>query len=183
MKGTTQMQLIRIFPVEEGWCLLSEGVREVQAELADLVKLVPSGVTVELLVPSSGVMMERFDLPKASKEELMEMTQLQLEKLLPYGVDEVVFDIEIEPTPEEETVRVVALVVGLDVLEASGGLLRGMGVSLSGVGLLAQQNALLHEAEAGVTLMVWKELDRPFVVLAERGKILWMEGLAEVPGV
>ncbi|MEI6713798.1 MAG: hypothetical protein WCO60_08595 [Verrucomicrobiota bacterium] len=179
MKSRDGANLARIYPAQEGWCVQLGAELKTGADLGALNEGIPSGAKVQLLAPSNSAVLERFTLPKAPREDLLAMAQLQLEKLLPYAADEFVFDLE-EVGGGDENVEVVAVALSMAALEGCCAPLRKGGNSPVAVGLYAQQLADSVASIQGVTLLLWMEQGRPYLALVERGRLLWLEGLPEV---
>ncbi len=179
MKPPRNTSLVRLFPDAEGWLLEAGGSRFTATTVADLCGRLPSSARVQVLAPSRAAVLERFTLPKAPREDLLAMAQLQLEKLLPYAAEEFVFEIQ-ELGGDEQNVEVVALTLSIPALEESCGPLRKIGRGPASIGVYAQQLAGAFKGLTGLTLMVWVEQGCPFLGLAEGGTLLWLEGLPEV---
>ena len=94
MKSRPAAQKACISPDPQGWTLQSGEVALSVQTMEEVASKVPSSLEVEALLPSSILVTERFTLPKAPRDELMAMAQIQLEKVLPYGAGEFVFDFE-----------------------------------------------------------------------------------------
>ena len=88
-----------ITPDMEGWRV--SGKR--YPTLAEAVAAVPAGGPLHLALPCHDVLLERLRLPSTDRAELSGMLQLQLEKTLPYPVEEVSTDFEVLGTGENES--------------------------------------------------------------------------------
>ena len=71
--------------------------------LAEAVGAVPAKGRVHLALPCQDVLLERIKLPSTDRGELSGMLQLQLEKTLPYPVEEVSTDFEVLGAAENES--------------------------------------------------------------------------------
>lgn len=178
MKPIKSAQAYQIYPGSEVWTLREGGGEAVPGGLSDLAAKVSGEWPVKVCVPSSASILERLRLPKAPREELVAMVQLQLEKLLPYPAEEVVFEV-FEVGGDSENSEVLAVALHVPGMEAFCGELRRRQVGPSGVGVFAFQLAANVQVQGGVTLLIWVELGRPFLALVEGGKLLWMEGLPD----
>jgi len=179
MKTRVSAQLVRLSPSPEGWrAQIGENLC-IGATIQELAGKLPSGFRAELLLPSSAVVTERLTLPRASREDLLSMAQLQLEKLLPYTAEDFVFDIE-ELGGVGEDVQILAVTVPLPELKATAEALRHAGKGPVAVGVYAVQLAR-ELAGKGNVLALWLEAGKPFVLLASDGKLLWLEGLSSDP--
>lgn len=87
MKSTGAGALIS--PDVEGWRVLQDGVARKFPTLGEAVAALPLKTAVRLAIPCQAALLERLTLPATDREELAGMLQLQLEKTLPYPVDEV----------------------------------------------------------------------------------------------
>jgi len=150
-----------------------EGAPRYASSIFELCEALPAGVSAELLVPSSAIVTERLTLPPAPRDELVEMAQLQLEKLLPYNAEDLVFDIE-ELGGSEEAVTVLAVTVALAELKAIGDPLRLGGFGPSAVGVHAVQLARSLSGE-GEVMALWMEGGMAFLLVAAGGKLAWLE--------
>ena len=63
--------------------------------LGEAAAALPLNVAVRLALPCQAALLERLKLPATDREELAGMVQLQLEKTLPYPVEEVSSDFEV----------------------------------------------------------------------------------------
>jgi hypothetical protein len=136
----------------------------------------PTKLRAELLLPSTAIVTERLTLPRAPREDLLSMAQLQLEKLLPYTAEDFVFDIE-EVGSVGEDVLILAITVPLSELRNSADELRKSGMGPVAVGVNAVQLARAL-AGSGNALALWQEGGSHFVLLAADGRLLWLEQLA-----
>ena len=175
MKTRNSAVIAQLAPAPDGWrAETADGVCS-GASIAEVCEKLPAGVGVDLLLPSSTVIAERFVLPEAPREDLLAMAQLQLEKLLPYTADDFVFDLE-ELGLGEEGVRVLAATVPLAELKRCAEPLRSSGRSPGKVGLFAVQVARSF-AGRGVALALWMECATPVLMVAVDGKLVWLESL------
>lgn len=175
MKPRVGAKIARILPVPQGWQSVVEGVPRYGASIFEVCETLPAGVSAQLLVPSSAVVTERLTLPPAPREELMEMAQLQLEKLLPYNAEDFVFDIE-ELGGSEEAVSVLAVTVPLSELKVLGDPLRLGGFGPSAVGVYAVQLARSLKSDGNV-MALWMEGGMAFLLVATGGKLAWLEAV------
>ena len=176
MKPRTSQVMARIFPAPDGWMAQSAGGACAGASIEEVSEKLPQSLRPALWLPSRAIVTERFLLPVAPREELMAMAQLQLEKLLPYGAEDFVFDLE-ELENSEEGVRVLAVTVPLAEMERCASPLRAAGRGPFAVGVYAVQLAR-SLSDRGVVLAVWKEEGQPFLMVTVNGKVAWLEGLA-----
>jgi hypothetical protein len=176
MKPRVGAPLVRISPSPEGWRAQTGADACAGATLVELVSKVPSNLRAELLLPSSAIVTERLTLPKAPREDLFSMAQLQLEKLLPYTADDFVFDIEELGGVGEES-QILAIAVPFSELKACAEPLRSSKMGPVAVGVYAVQ--LAREVESGGrVLVVWREGGNVFLLIAVNGKLHWVEELA-----
>ena len=172
--GTTA----RLMPASVGWRLRTpSGVPEEGMEVGELSGRLGSGGRVEMLLPSASLVLERLLLPEAPKEELQSMAQLQLEKLLPYASEEFLFELEETGRNEDGQLELLALSVSRAALESTCRELRESERGPVAMGVYVRQLAAALREETGRILMVWQELERPFVAIVEKGRLCWLEGL------
>jgi len=176
MKTPAPDSLITLAPAPQGWRAQRASDVCTGASVSELCPQLPRNLMAALLLPSSSVVTERLTLPLAPREDLIAMAQLQLEKLLPYAAEDFVFDLEeLETSPEG--VSVLAITVSLAEIRVFGEPLRKAGVGPVAVGVYAVQLARKLTA-SGVSLGLWLEDGKPFLLLASEGKLLWLEGLS-----
>jgi hypothetical protein len=178
MKSRPAAQKACISPDPQGWTLQSGEVSVSLPTLEEVASKMPAALSVEALLPSSILVTEQFTLPKAPREELLAMAQIQLEKVLPYGVGEFVFDFE-ELNETEEGVEVYAIALAMTSLNQWAAPLRGAGMEISALGVYAVQLARSCLG-AGVTLVVWLEQGAPYMLLASAGRLVWLDSLPNV---
>ena len=91
-------------PAAEGWRVrLPGGAGQNAQTLAEAAAAVPANHDIHLALPGHLVLLERLTLPSTDRAELAGMLQLQLEKTLPYPMDEVSSDFEILSQTETES--------------------------------------------------------------------------------
>ena len=97
-------------PDAHGWRVsVAGGVERTVPSLAEAVAGLPAHARLELGLPCQSVVIERHKLPSTDRSELAGMLQLQLEKTLPFPVDDVTHGFEILAQSENEsTVLTVA---------------------------------------------------------------------------
>ena len=88
-----------ITPDLDGWRVAGRKF----ATLAEAVASVPAPGRLHLALPCQDVLLERIKLPSTDRAELTGMLQLQLEKTLPYPVEEVSSDFQVLGEGENES--------------------------------------------------------------------------------
>lgn len=176
MKSRAGAPIVRFSPSPEGWRAQTSADSCVGTSIGDLVGKMPSHFRAELLVPSSSIVTEHLTLPRAPREDLVSMAQLQLEKLLPYTAEDFVFDIEELGFVGEEA-QVLAIAVPLSELKICAEPLRSSKMGPIAVGVYAIQLAR-ELASKGKVLAIWREGEHFFLLIASDGKLLWIERLA-----
>jgi hypothetical protein len=176
MKPRVGAPIVRLSPSPEGWRAQTGADECSGTTIAELVGKLPTKLRAELLLPSTAIVTERLTLPRAPREDLLSMAQLQLEKLLPYTAEDFVFDIE-EVGSVGEDVLILAITVPLSELRNSADQLRNSGMGPVAVGVNAVQLARAL-AGSGNALALWQEGGSHFVLLAADGRLLWLEQLA-----
>ncbi len=175
MKPRLGAPLVRMSPSPDGWRAQTSGDSCTGTTLTELCGKLPSGLKAELLLPSSALVTELLNLPVAPREDLLSMAQLQLEKLLPYTADDFVFDIE-ELAVSGENAQVLAITVPLNELKNCALPLRGAFLGPVSVGVYALQLARSIDLP-GISLVIWLEEGKPYILLAREGRLLWIDGL------
>ncbi|RYD62339.1 MAG: hypothetical protein EOP84_34690, partial [Verrucomicrobiaceae bacterium] len=110
-------EVAQLTPDSHGWRVNHAGKSQSVATLAEAIPLIPAQSPIHLAIPTSMVLMERLTLPATDREELGGMVQLQLEKMLPYPVEEVTSDFQVLSSGETES-TVVSLAVNAPSLSA-----------------------------------------------------------------
>ena len=97
-------------PDANGWRVrLTDGPAQTAKSLDEAAGVIPAGHRIHLALPGNAVLLERLTFPSTDREELAGMLQLQLEKTLPYPLDEVSSDFEvIRQSASESTLLSVA---------------------------------------------------------------------------
>src|SRR3954466_11774276 len=92
-----------ISPDVEGWRVLQGGVAKKYPTLGEAAAALSLKAVVRLAIPCQAALLERLTLPATDREELAGMLQLQLEKTLPYPVEDVASDFEVIHSAENES--------------------------------------------------------------------------------
>src|SRR5688572_5325658 len=186
--GTSTALLV---PDGRGWRVqIAGGEDQALPTMDEAVAKVPAGARVELALPCHSVLLERHKFPATDRAELADMLQLQLEKTLPFSVDEVSHGFQVLGQEENEStvLSVAASHAELDQLCAP---LRNVGR----VPELITLNALRLAASCPkdeVVLAVWPEQEQLVVAIVCEGKLSWAQVipslepdvvLAELPGL
>jgi hypothetical protein len=97
-------------PDANGWRVrLADGVSQNAKSLEEAAQVIPGDQGIHLALPGNLVLLERLTFPSTDRDELAGMLQLQLEKTLPYPLDEVSSDFEvIRQSDTESTLLSVA---------------------------------------------------------------------------
>src|SRR4030095_10819110 len=106
-------------PDAQGWRIrLSDGAVQTARSLEEAAAAIPADQRIHLALPGNAVLLERLTFPSTNREELAGMLQLQLEKTLPYPIDEVASDFEVIRQSENEStlLSVAANTSQLDLL-------------------------------------------------------------------
>jgi hypothetical protein len=163
-------------PSSNGWRLEHARAVKEAASLGEAVALVPAAAPLHLALPCHAALLERFTLPSADRTELAGMAQLQLEKTLPYPLEEVTSDLEVVEQGTEES-TVLSIAVHTPVLEQLCEPLRVREHLPTRITLFAQQ-AAAKAPTAGDTLLLWKEQEHLVMAIAEKGRLSWAQTLA-----
>jgi hypothetical protein len=191
MKKNGRHSAALVFPGATGWRVrLPSGQTHTVEALEDAAAALPAGATVHLALPCNAALLERMTLPSIDRAELSGMVQLQLEKTLPYSVDEVSSDFDVLEQAESEStlLTVTAKHTQLDRLCEP---LRIKAFLPEKVTVYAQHVAATCAADATV-LCLWPEDSQLVVAVCERGKLGFAQTLpqtdpasvvAELPGL
>lgn len=162
-----------ITPAADGW-RLAGAVDGAPARLVrtidEAAAAVPPGASVRLSLPVTAVLMERMRLPATDREELAGMAVLQLEKTLPYGVDEMTsgFDIIAQEGNESD---LLAVAVSNDQLETLCAPLRRERKLPDEVAIFAIQLAAKFPRDE-VLALVFREVESTILAVAQKGKLV-----------
>jgi hypothetical protein len=159
-----------VFPGATGWRVrLPTGQTTSVQALEEAAATLPIGAPIHLALPCNAAVLERMTLPSINRDELSGMVTLQLEKTLPYGVDEVSTDFDVIKQDENEStlISVAANHAQLDQLCEP---LKNKAFVPEKVTLYAQHVAASCPADETV-LCVWPEDGQAIVAVCERGKL------------
>jgi hypothetical protein len=165
-----------VFPGPSGWRVrLPSGQTQTVAALDAAAAALPPGGTVHLALPCHAALLERMTLPSTDREELSGMVQLQLEKTLPYPVEEVStsFDVLSQAENESTLLSVAANHSQLDLMCEP---LRSKAFVPQKVTLYAQHVAASCPADETV-LCLWPEDESIVVAMCENGKLGYAQTL------
>jgi hypothetical protein len=160
-----------ITPDPEGWRVGGKKY----ASLGEAVASVPVSGKLHLALPCHDVLLERLKLPSTDRSELSGMLQLQLEKTLPYPVEEVSTDFEVLGTGDNESTL-------LSVAAHSGQLdelcepMRAAARLPEKITLFAMHVAAVCPADE-VVLVIYAEQGMLVAAIVEHGKLGWAQTL------
>lgn len=164
-------------PAADGWTLHdATGCQQIFATLAEAAATLKPGLALHLALPCDALIIEGLRLPTPDRSELPSMVRLQLEKSLPYPLEEVSADfIVLETTPKESSV--VSIVASHAALEKLCQPLRQRGVSPRWV-----TPYVLHVAAAcpaaETVLAVYPEQKQIVLAICAAGKLSWAHIIA-----
>lgn len=139
--------------------------------------LIPAGASLHLALPCHAALLERFTLPSGDPAELTGMAQLQLEKTLPYPLEEVTSDLVVVHQGAEES-TVLSIAVHTEVLAQLCAPLREREHLPERISFFALSVAAKASPE-GVNFMVWKEQGHITIAIVENGKLSWGQSVTE----
>jgi hypothetical protein len=177
-----------VFPGASGWCVrLSTGQMQTVPALSEVAANLPAGAAVHLALPCYAALFERMTLPSIDRAELSGMVQLQLEKTLPYPVEEVSSDFDvIRQTENESTLLTVA--ANHERLDELCGPLREKAFVPEKVTVYAQHVAAACPTGETV-LCLWPEEGQIVIAVCEQGKLGYAQTavdpesvMADLPG-
>ena len=164
-----------ITPTAHGWNLLrardGNGAWDVRLlpTLAEVVPLVSAQDDIVLSLPVAAVLAQRFRLPTVDPAEFPEMVRLQIEKALPFSLEEVTADFELIEQNENESVISAVAIRNEQLMEIAGPLL-DKGVIPQQVTVYAAQRATTHAPE-GRALLIYPEGEGLVSAVTENGKV------------
>ena len=166
-------------PDANGWRVsLPDGATQTVKTLGEAAAAIPAGASIHLALPAQAALLERLTLPSTNREELEGMVQLQLEKTLPYPIEEVTSDFDVIKQGENEStlISVAAHTPQLDKLCEP---LRTKARLPHRVTLFAAHVAASCPADQTV-LCVWQEEEQIVVAICENGKVSTAQ---TIPGI
>jgi len=165
----------QLSPNAHGWTLHHGGsVRELQ-NLEEAAAAIPASAPIHLALPCQTALLERLILPATNRDELAGMAQLQLEKTLPYPVEEAASEIEIIRQGENET-TVLSIAVHTEALDHLCEPLRANQRLPKKITVFAQHFAAI--CPAGETVLgVWSEQEHLTAAIYEDKKLSWAHSL------
>jgi hypothetical protein len=174
-KGITNPALV--YPGATGWRVRLPGgeVQSVEA-LAEAAAAVPAGAQVHLALPCNAAILERMTLPSADRGELSGMVQLQLEKTLPFGVEEVAADFDVIRQGENEA-TLLSVAANHQQLDQLCEPLRNKALVPDKVTVYAQHVAASCPPEQTL-LCAWPEDGQIALAICENGKLGYAQTVA-----
>ncbi len=177
---------VLLTPSSGGWCLWrQEGAGWESAgsdpDLAVLLEKVPAGTEWTVALPETMVVTERMELPAVESGELAGMVGLQLEKSLPYPVEESAFAFEEVRRLEEGGSVVFCLVAGSAQLERLFQPVRLAG-RIPGRMVLYAQMVAAGGSEKNRELCLWLEPGGVCAAVAHHGRLEFLQGGMESDG-
>ncbi|MEO6785422.1 MAG: hypothetical protein ABI318_04750 [Chthoniobacteraceae bacterium] len=178
-------------PDAHGWRVSVGGAADQSvATLGDAIAALPADAHVELALPCQSVLIERHKLPSTDSAELADMLNLQLEKTLPYPIDDVSHGFEILSQDEKES-TVLTFAASRAQLDTLCAPLREKGRIPGRITLQALRVAASCP-ESGTFLALWPEQEQTACAIVSEGKLAWAQPipglgpdavLAELPGL
>lgn len=166
-----------VSPGATGWRIRVTGGADNHAStLEEALNVIPAHAHIELSLPCQSVLLERHKLPATDRAELADMLQLQLEKTLPFPVDEMSHGYELLGQEENEStiLSIAAHRTQLDQLCAA---MRDKGRLPERITLEAQRVAAGCPANETV-LALWPEQEQLTVAIVTGGKLAWAQPLS-----
>ena len=172
--GTTHALLT---PEAHGWRLhVSGGEDRTVSTLGEAIAAIPATAHLELALPCQSVLLERHKLPATDRAELADMLQLQLEKTLPFPVEEVSHGFEILSQLENES-TILSVTASHNQLDQLCAPLREGGRVPAHISLHALRIATGCPADE-TTLALWQEQEQTIVAIVTGGKLAWAQPIA-----
>jgi hypothetical protein len=120
-------------------------------------------------LPVSLVLAQRLRLPTVERDEFDEMVRIQLEKAMPYSMEEMTTGFELVSQAEEGSV-ISAVAVHNEKLSELAAPLLSAGLTPGQVTIYAAQRAATH-APVGTALLIYPEHEAIVCAITEEGKI------------
>ena len=166
-------------PDAHGWRVsVAGGADRSVATLGEAIAALPADANVELALPCQSVLIERHQLPSTDRAELADMLQLQLEKTLPYPIDDVSHGFEVLTQNESES-TVITFAASRTQLDALCAPLREKGRIPARITLHALRVAASCP-DTGTILALWPEQEQTACAIVTAGKLAWAQ---PIPGL
>ena len=157
-------------PEADGWRIsFSSGATQSAKTLGEAAAAVPAGAMIHLRLPAHAALLERLTLPSTNREELAGMVQLQLEKTLPYPMEDVTSDFDVIKQGETES-TLISVATHTGQLNKLCEPLRSTSRLPRRVTLFASHVAASCPADQ-VVFCVWQEEAQLVVAICECGKV------------
>jgi len=102
--------VFRLSPRSSGWQLVRpDGRAETYDTVEQVSQAIPKGSSIHLALPTGVLLLDRMQLPSSDPVELAAMAELQLEKALPYPIQEVKSSISVIEAGETSSVLAIAV--------------------------------------------------------------------------
>ena len=175
MKKTRPEEAL-LTPDADGWCLRLGGKPPQPAKtLEEAAASLPADVRIHLALPGRVVLLERLTLPSTDRSELAGMVQLQLEKTLPYPIEEVSSDFDVISQSETES-TLVSVATNTSALNRLCEPLRNRARLPHKITLYAMHVAASCPPDE-VVLCVWPEEGQLELAICENGKLGYAQTL------
>ena len=178
-------------PDAHGWHVsVGSGAGRTVPSLAEALAGLPADARLELGLPCQSVVIERHKLPSTDRTELAGMLELQLEKTLPFALEDVTHGFEILGQSENES-TVLTVAAPYAQLEQLCAPLREKGRAPERITLHALRVAAACPA-GDTVLALWPEQEQTVAAIITDGKLAWAQPiaglgpetvLAELPGL
>ncbi len=171
----TRSTSVFIMPAAHGWNMLRAGANNgawdvrMLASLEAAVPLLKAEDDLILSLPVAAVLAQRFRLPTVDPAEFSEMVRIQIEKALPFSLDELTTDFEVIEQNETESV-VSAIAVRNEQLNEMAAPLLNSGFIPRQVAVYAAQRATTHAPE-GRAVLIYPEGEALVSAVTENGKV------------
>lgn len=179
----TRQQNWSLYPAAQGWRLavsafppsLATAAPKDFATLDEAAVALPARSRVSLSLPLRAVLLEPMTLPASDPAELDGMMRLQLEKTLPYPIEETGSALVVLESSEKES-RILALATHQTQINALCKPLRERGVMIEKISPFAMQVAAAGAANEA-TLFIYKEDGEQVMAISENGKLAFAQTL------
>lgn len=161
---------VLLAPSATGWRAFANGTATDAPDLAAAAAAIPADAPLHIALPTDGVLVERMRLPSTDRDELAAMVQLQLEKIVPFPIDEVSSDFVVLSEKDGES-QVLALCAHHGALDKTCEPLQRLGRWPDRVSFYAQHiAATLGDDRASLAIV--REPAGAALILAKGGKLL-----------
>ena len=171
-----------VYPASKGWQVLlsgSAGTGTHYDSIAEAAASLPAESVVEIALPVSRVVVERMTLPALDRAELAGMVHLQLEKSLPFPVEDVTSNFQVIGRTESES-TLLAVAINNAHFIAFCQPFRARSISPQRASFFATHLGHLCPPDLS-GLLIYQEEEKQILAIYSKGKLAFVQILPGLP--